>query len=150
MARRGHTLSVAESCTGGLIAQRLTSRSGASSFFLGGIVAYDNGAKEALLGVDYETLEEHGAVSEQVLTEMLEGVRKRFQSDAAIAITGIAGPDGGTPQKPVGTVWYAAALGDRVRTVCRRFAGNREAVRERSAQAALALLYDFYRARVTP
>jgi PncC family amidohydrolase len=132
---------VAESCTGGWIAKRITDRARVSSFFLGGIVAYANEVKTAQLGVEPDLLARTGAVSEDVAIAMAMGVRERMGADASIAITGIAGPGGGSAEKPVGTVWYAASVGDRYRATHRRFPGNREAVRMRSAQAALNLLY---------
>ncbi len=135
------TLAVAESCTGGWIATRITDRPGASEFFLGGVVAYSNAAKVGQLGVEPAVLEQVGAVSEEVALAMARGARERFGADAALAVTGIAGPGGGSEEKPVGTVWYAASVGEQQRAVCRRFPGDREAVRIRSAQAALTLLY---------
>lgn len=135
------TLVVAESCTGGAIAKRLTDVAGVSSFFQGGVVAYSNRLKSELLGVDEGVLEQHGAVSEETALAMAQGARERLGGDAAIAITGIAGPGGGSEEKPVGTVWYAASLGARTVAKHRRFPGNREGVRVRSAQAALALLH---------
>lgn len=145
LTARGLTLALAESCTGGLVAKRLTDRPGASEYLFAGIVAYANGAKEAFLGVRPETLAEHGAVSEETVREMVEGALRTTGADAALAITGVAGPGGGTAAKPVGTVWIAAALGDR-RDVRRfRFGGDREEIRERSAQAALAMLYRMLR-----
>jgi nicotinamide-nucleotide amidase len=134
------TLAVAESCTGGLIAKRLTDRPGASDILQGGIVAYANEAKMRHLGVDDATLEAHGAVSEPVALAMATGVAERFGADAGIGVTGLAGPDGGTAEKPVGTVWYAVALGGVAVARKERFPGDREAVRERAAQAALSLL----------
>lgn len=136
----GRTLAVAESCTGGLVAKRLTDRAGSSAYFLGGIVAYENRIKTALLDVAAGVLEEHGAVSEEVARAMALGVARRLGADAGVGITGIAGPTGGTEEKPVGTVSYAASVGDEVEVRTRRFPGDRESVRERSAQAALALL----------
>ena len=109
LTRRRKTLALAESCTGGFIANRITNVPGASKIFLGGIVAYSNGAKEKFLGVRPETLKKHGAVSEAVAREMAEGARKKFGADFAIAVTGIAGPAGGTKGKPVGTVFIALA-----------------------------------------
>lgn len=140
LAARHRTLAVAESCTGGLIAKWLTDAPGASHFFAGGVVAYANGAKRKLLGVRRETLERYGAVSDETAREMLAGIRRLMKSDAAIAITGIAGPSGGSPNKPVGTVWYGASVDNDTIMRCERFDGSRTEVRERSAEAALRLL----------
>lgn len=109
LTERGLTLATAESCTGGTIASSLTAQAGASAYFKGGVVAYSNEVKECALGVQHSTLEAHSAVSEETAREMAEGVRKRLGADLAIATTGIAGPDGGTREKPVGTVWIAVA-----------------------------------------
>ena len=141
LARRGWTVGAAESCTGGLVMKRLTRHGGASRFFRGGVVAYDNTVKTDALGVPHDLLERDGAVSESVALAMAEGVRRAVGSEVGIAITGIAGPDGGTEEKPVGTVWYAVAVGDRATAKCRRFHGDRRGVRIRAAQAALNLLY---------
>src|SRR5690606_10080345 len=108
LTARALTLSLAESCTGGLIAKRLTDRPGASDFLFGGVVAYANGAKERFLDVEHETLARYGAVSEETVREMAEGVLRASRTDAALAVTGVAGPGGGTPEKPGGTVWIAA------------------------------------------
>jgi nicotinamide-nucleotide amidase len=112
LAAKGKTLALAESCTGGYLANRITNVPGASAVFLGGIVSYSNGAKERFLGVRSETLAEHGAVSEAVAREMAEGARRETSADYALAVTGIAGPAGGTPEKPVGTVFIALATQD--------------------------------------
>lgn len=109
LTQRKQTVALAESCTGGFIANRITNVPGASKIFRGGIVAYSNDAKQNLLGVRAETLEQHGAVSESVAREMAEGARKKFGADFGIAVTGIAGPAGGTKLKPVGTVFIALA-----------------------------------------
>jgi nicotinamide-nucleotide amidase len=137
---RGQRLAVGESCTGGLVAARITAIPGASAVFVGGVVAYANGVKTDLLDVPAATLEAHGAVSEEAVRAMAEGVQRRFNAGAAIAVTGIAGPDGGTPEKPVGTVWLAARVGATTRTVKRVFPGERAEIRARAAQAALDLL----------
>ncbi len=138
-ARKGR-LVVAESCTGGLLGARITAVPGASSVFIGGVVAYDDVVKSGTLDVSTEVLEQYGAVSEQVVSAMAEGVQRQFAVDAALAITGIAGPTGGTADKPVGTVWLAARLGARARALKRIFPGDRGEIRARSAQAALDLL----------
>ncbi len=138
LARLGLRLVTAESCTGGMVAARLVDLAGASRFFHAGLVTYADAAKTELLGVRPGTLGAHGAVSEAVALEMVRGARSR--GDAALSITGIAGPDGGTENKPVGTVWIAVAVGD-TETVRRfHFPGDRQQVREASADAALAML----------
>lgn len=136
----GLRLAVAESCTGGLVCRRLTDFPGSSDVLLGGVVAYANSVKAGVLGVPPEVLERHGAVSEPVATAMAVGVRRLLGADAGVGITGIAGPGGGTEEKPVGTVWCAVDARGRVEARSERFPGDREAVRERAAQAALFLL----------
>jgi nicotinamide-nucleotide amidase len=136
----GGRLAVAESCTGGLVGARLTAVPGASTVFAGGVIAYDNAVKVRLLGVPESLLTAHGAVSEPVVAAMAEGAQRRFDARAAIAVTGIAGPEGGSAEKPVGTVWLCAAWGEARRTVRIGFPGDRAAVRGRAAQAALDLL----------
>jgi nicotinamide-nucleotide amidase len=133
-------LVVAESCTGGLLGGRITAVPGASDVFIGGVVAYDNVVKSGMLDVAPELLERHGAVSEEVVSAMAHGVQRQFAVDAALAITGIAGPSGGTADKPVGTVWMAARLGTQARALKRIFPGERGEIRARAAQAALDLL----------
>lgn len=135
------TLSVAESCTGGGIGQRLTDIPGSSAYFAGGLIVYSNEAKQTGCGVDPATLETAGAVSEAVVRQMATGVRSRFHTDYGLAVTGIAGPDGGTPEKPVGLVYIAVATPTNV--VCQeyRFAGNRETIREQTVRAALMQLW---------
>lgn len=140
LVERGLQLAVAESCTGGLLAARLTDLPGASRFLAAGVVTYSDQAKVRLLGVLPETLAAYGAVSEQVVLEMVDGARGGAAVDAALAITGVAGPAGGTPEKPVGTVWIAASLGDRTTAELHRFHGGRSEVREQSVRAALELL----------
>jgi len=138
-ARRGR-LAVAESCTGGLLGARLTAVPGASDVFVGGVVAYANGVKTDLLGVPSDIVEQHGAVSEETVRAMAAGAQRVFNAYCALAVTGIAGPSGGTSEKPVGTVWLAAAAGENVRALKRIFPGDREEIRRRGAQAALDLL----------
>jgi len=133
-------LVVAESCTGGLLSGRITAVPGASDVFIGGVVAYDNVLKSGTLDVRPELLDKHGAVSEQVVRAMAEGVQRQFAVDAALAVTGIAGPTGGTAEKPVGTVWLAARYGADVRALRRIFPGDRGEIRARASQAALDLL----------
>ncbi|MFW6202152.1 MAG: nicotinamide-nucleotide amidohydrolase family protein, partial [Gemmatimonadota bacterium] len=141
LAERGLTLAVAESCTAGLVAERLTRHPGASTFLLAGVVAYADDAKLRFLDVDPRTLASHGAVSGETVREMLSGVRRAAGADAALAVTGIAGPGGGSEAKPVGTVWFAASIGEREAVRRVRFPGGRTEVRSRSAQAVLALLW---------
>ncbi len=138
---RGLRLAVAESCTGGLLAGRLTEVPGSSDVFTGGVIAYDNSVKLDLLGVPGTLLAEHGAVSEPVARAMAEGAVQRFGVSGSLSVTGIAGPGGGTPDKPVGTVWLGCALDGTVETRRIVFPGNRQEVRARAVQAALLLLY---------
>jgi nicotinamide-nucleotide amidase len=133
-------LAVAESCTGGLLGGRITAVPGSSDVFAGGIVAYADDVKRDLLGVPAALIKAHGAVSEEVVLAMAAGAQQRFGVDAALAVTGIAGPGGGTVDKPVGTVWLAARLGNAARALRRVFPGDRGEIRARSAQAALDLL----------
>jgi nicotinamide-nucleotide amidase len=135
------TLAVAESCTGGLMAKRITDSPGSSRYFRGGVIAYADQVKIELLDVEEEVLRQAGAVSEAVAAEMARGIANRLGTEVGVGITGIAGPNGGTTEKPVGTVWFAIASQGHVRTSRQVFGGDREAVRERAAQAALVLLY---------
>lgn len=141
---RGEMLATAESCTGGWIAKALTDVAGSSGWFLGGVVSYSNALKQALLGVREATLAAHGAVSREVAEEMVAGVLARTGATLAVAVTGIAGPGGGSPGKPVGTVWVAwrRVGGDPVAECC-LFAGDREAVRRQTVARALAGLRRF-------
>ncbi|MDI3299060.1 MAG: nicotinamide-nucleotide amidohydrolase family protein [Bacillota bacterium] len=134
---RGETLAVAESCTGGLLADRITDVPGASDYFLLGVVAYANRSKEAMLGVPATVLERHGAVSEATARAMAEGVRRRAGSDWGLATTGVAGPGGGTPAKPVGLVWVAVAGGGEVWARELRLQGDRRRVKEQAVEALL-------------
>ncbi|MFB9844458.1 competence/damage-inducible protein A [Mucilaginibacter ginsenosidivorans] len=140
MAERELTLSAAESCTGGYISHLITQHAGSSKVFFGGAVSYSYELKESVLGVKNETLWQHGAVSEETVKEMVEGALLNFKSDYAVAVTGIAGPDGGTPEKPVGTVWIGVA--NNAKTVTKKFSfGNkRQQNIERTAIAALNML----------
>ena len=139
---RGWRLGVAESCTGGWIAKVLTDVAGSSQWFDGGVVAYSNAAKTELLGVPSETLAVHGAVSEETVRAMADGARRRFAVDLAVAVTGIAGPGGGTPDKPVGTVHFAWAAPNRVMAARRIFPGSRESVRRQTVALALERLVE--------
>jgi nicotinamide-nucleotide amidase len=141
LRQRGAKLAVAESCTGGLVAKRITDLPGSSGVFLGGIVAYSNDAKVRHAGVSEADLERYGAVSEAVARQLAVGVATRFGAEVGVGVTGVAGPGGGTEEKPVGTVWIASAIDGESIAEQGRFAGDRDAVRERAAQAALAQLY---------
>ena len=136
----GYHIAVAESCTGGLLAARLTSVSGASHAFLGGVIAYDNAVKVEQLGVNKDVLKRVGAVSEEVAREMAAGVRKLLHCEVGVGITGVAGPDGGTAEKPVGQVWIAVDLDGRVLVHGGRFIGDRAEIRFRATQAALNMI----------
>jgi len=140
LAVGGFTLAVAESCTGGLISQRLTEVPGSSVYFMEGVVTYSNDAKIRSLGVDPDMILKHGAVSAEVAVAMAEGVRHRAETDFGLSVTGIAGPDGGTEEKPVGLVYIA--LSDDAHTEHRKLMlpGDRHLIRWRSSQAALDLL----------
>lgn len=145
----GKTAASAESCTGGLVAAALTSIPGSSRYFLGGVVAYGNPAKSAMLGVPPSLIREHGAVSAAVAASMAEGALSRFRADLAIAVTGIAGPGGGTRGKPAGTVWVAVLLRGGGRYAHRfRFLGDRAAVRRESVRASLDAAVDLLAGRI--
>lgn len=139
---RGATVTTAESCTGGWVAKAITDIAGSSAWFERGFVTYSNEAKAQMIGVKPATLEQHGAVSEPVVVEMAIGAIKAARADYAISISGIAGPDGGTPTKPVGTVWFgfASALGEGI-TRCECFSGDRENVRRQATAYALQTLW---------
>ena len=136
---KGKTIATAESCTGGKIGDMITSVPGSSAYFLGGVVSYGNDAKVSLLGVDTGALKADGAVSEMVARQMADGARERFGADVGISTTGIAGPGGGSAEKPVGLVFVAVSTSDM--SMCRRyvFTGARDDIKTRSANAALAL-----------
>ncbi len=138
---QGVRLAVAESCTGGLLGARLTEVPGSSDVFVGGVIAYDNALKIELLDVPEPLLAEHGAVSEPIARAMAEGAARRFGVAAAISVTGIAGPGGGTPEKPVGTVWIGCCFNGLLEARRSVFPGSRHEVRARATQAALFLLY---------
>jgi nicotinamide-nucleotide amidase len=138
LKQRGWTLALAESCTGGMAAQTVTAIPGSSAWFERGFVTYSNDAKVEMLGVPPETLERYGAVSEQTARAMALGALQRSHAAVAAAITGIAGPDGGTADKPVGTVWFAwAARNGRMRSASHCFPGGRDDVRRQSVETAL-------------
>lgn len=140
LRRQGLTLALAESCTGGLIGHRLTNVPGSSDYFLGGIVAYAYDAKERLLGVHHRTLYEHGAVSRETALEMARGARIALGADIGLSVTGIAGPTGGLPGKPVGLTWIALSTRDDERAESYVWQGDRESNKAESAEAALAFL----------
>lgn len=139
LVARGWHIAVAESCTGGLIASRLTDVPGSSRYFVDGVVAYANAAKTALLGVSPDLIRDQGAVSEAVAVAMADGVRQRASADVALGVTGVAGPEGGTPDKPVGMVAVAAVVGRATRSRVFRFGGDRRLVKQQASQAALDL-----------
>jgi len=140
LAGRGLTLAVAESCTGGLMGHRITSVSGSSAYFLGGIIAYSDEVKTRELGVVPEVLGREGAVSESIAEQMAAGIRDRFRADIGLGITGIAGPGGGSAEKPVGLVFIGLADSGG-RRVCRfNFCGDRMSIKKSSCQAALEML----------
>ena len=140
LKQHGQTISTAESCTGGRLAAALNAQSGSSAYYMGSVVAYDNSIKEQVLGVKHTTLEEYGAVSEQTVREMAEGVRALMHTDYAIATSGIAGPTGGTADKPVGTVWIAWATPNGTYAKCFRLGTLREQITQRAVTTALVHL----------
>ena len=149
LSARGESVATAESCTGGLIAAALTDVPGSSAWFSHGIVSYGNQAKQQLLGVQASSLIDHGAVSETVVREMAQGGQALADSDWAVAVSGIAGPGGGSPEKPVGLVWFAIAHpGGQAEAWRCLFAGDREAVRRQAVQEALSQLEKRIRSHV--
>ncbi len=151
LQERGWMLATAESCTGGLVAAACTGLAGSSGWFERGFVTYSNAAKCELLGVDAALIEAHGAVSEPVARAMAEGARTRSRAQAALAVTGVAGPGGGSADKPVGTVWFAWSLdGGATRAERRRFEGDRAAVRAAAVHFALQTLVALLRIEENP
>ena len=142
LTARGETLAIAESCTGGTIASKFTAMAGASAYFMAGVVSYSNAAKRDIIYVSNESLEEYGAVSEQVAREMAEGVRHAAHADYAIATTGIAGPSGGSDAKPVGTVWMAVATPTKTIAVMRNCGTDRGQIISRASAYAIEILYE--------
>lgn len=139
------TLVTAESCTGGLIGHLLTNVPGSSAYYLGGVVAYAYEAKVALLGVDWEMLQKYGAVSEEVALQMARGARTALNGDIAVSVTGIAGPGGGMPNKPVGLTWIAISTPKDERAQRFVWQGDREGNKQYSALAALQMVIDYLR-----
>jgi len=142
LMRLKRTLATAESCSGGLVAHRITNVSGSSEYFLGGVVAYSNKIKASLLRVPKEDLVTYGAVSEQVARAMAEGARARLGADYAVGVTGIAGPHGGSEEKPVGLVYIAVAAPEGAIVLRNHFPGPREAVKKQTAARALEMLLE--------
>ncbi|OHD21825.1 MAG: hypothetical protein A2Y38_20680 [Spirochaetes bacterium GWB1_59_5] len=138
LKKAGCTLACAESCTGGLAAAAITGRPGSSDYFLGGIVSYSNAAKISLLHVEPDTIDSTGAVSEETAMAMVRGTAAAFNSDCAFSITGIAGPNGGSQEKPVGTVWFGFYVRGSIHAEKMLFPGDRAAVREAAAVFALS------------
>jgi nicotinamide-nucleotide amidase len=146
LQQQGRMMATAESCTGGLIAGACTDLSGSSNWFERGFVTYSNAAKTELLGVDPALIAAEGAVSEPVARAMAEGAVARSRAQVAVAVTGVAGPNGGSAEKPVGTVWFGWSVQGRVRTERRRFDGDRAAVRAATVHHALQTLLTLLRA----
>lgn len=149
LTERELTISTAESCTGGNIAHKITMHPGSSAYFLGSVVSYSNDVKAGVLKVSRNTLSRHGAVSREVVSEMARGVASLMHSDCAVATSGIAGPDGGTKFKPVGTVWMAAKYGDQVVTELIHFKGSREQVIESTTNHVMVMLVKLLRNNYT-
>jgi PncC family amidohydrolase len=143
LRQRGWRLAVAESCTGGLIGHRITNMAGSSTYYLGSITAYAYDAKVRLLGVKWDSLEKYGAVSEEIVLEMAQGVRRTFAADIGLSVSGIAGPGGGTPEKPVGYTWIG--LNTAAYETARQFTWDqdRQGNKALSAEATLQLLVEF-------
>ena len=140
LTQRGWRLALAESCTGGLISHRITNIPGSSEYFLGSVIAYAYEAKVMLLGVNQETLDKYGAVSKETVLEMAHGVRQVLGAEVGLSISGIAGPGGGTPEKPVGLTWIGLSMPDYENSWQRIWTGNRLKIKEQAAEEALKLL----------
>jgi len=140
LASSGRTVAVAESCTGGGVAAACTAVAGSSAWFEGGVVSYSNAVKKQLLGVSESFLNEHGAVSAAVVEAMATGICERLAVGCAIATSGIAGPTGGSAQKPVGTVWIATAVDGQVESLCHHFEGDRQAIQQAAVEKSLLSL----------
>jgi len=143
LRERGWRLAIAESCTGGLIGHRITNISGSSTYYLGSITAYAYRAKVRLLGVSWDTLEKFGAVSEETVSEMAKGIRHALAADIGLSVSGIAGPTGGTPEKPVGYAWIGLNTPQGIWTLQHNAGGNRIENKAEVAQVALEFLYTF-------
>jgi PncC family amidohydrolase len=149
LRKRALTLALAESCTGGLIGDRITDVPGSSEYFLGGVVAYAYEAKVALLGVSWDTLNTKGAVSQETVLEMARGAHRILNTDIAVAVTGIAGPGGGTLEKPVGTAWIGLVAKEGEWTKSFQFSGDREQNKNSSANAAFQMLLDYLQDQIS-
>ncbi len=143
LSRYGLKLALAESCTGGLISHRITNIPGSSEYFLGGVAAYAYEAKVRLLGVKWETLEKYGAVSQQTVLEMARGIRQVLEADVGVSVSGIAGPGGGMPEKPVGLVWIGLSAARYEQAWRNQFQGDRLSIKAQSAEEALRRLLDY-------
>jgi nicotinamide-nucleotide amidase len=143
LQQRGLNLAVAESCTGGLIGHRITNVAGSSTYFFGGVISYANKTKVRLLGVRTETLDQHGAVSRETVLEMARGVRQALAADIGLAVSGIAGPGGGTPEKPVGTVWIGLSAPGKEQAWLCHLEGDRVQIKEQAAERALQHLLEY-------
>ena len=144
----GHWLAVAESCTGGLISHMITNVPGSSAYFRGGVIAYANEIKMESLGVSAATLEDFGAVSKETVVEMANGVREAFNADIGLSVSGIAGPDGGTDEKPVGTIWIGLSTNEAESAELFHFTGERFVIKKQSARMAMQLVLDYLTARL--
>jgi PncC family amidohydrolase len=145
LSQQGWTLALAESCTGGLLGHRITNLSGSSTYFQGGAITYSNEAKERILGVPHQILVEHGAVSKEAALAMAQGARRLFGTDIAVSVTGVAGPTGGTPEKPVGLVYIGLAAKSVALWEKHIWRGDRAENKAQSAEAALQLLWRYLR-----
>jgi PncC family amidohydrolase len=143
LRRHGQRLAVAESCTGGLIGHRITNVPGSSTYYMGSVTAYSYEAKVRLLGVRWETLEKYGAVSKETVLEMARGVRRALAADIGLSVSGIAGPGGGTPEKPVGLTWIGLSAASVDEAWCYIWDGDRIKVKELAAEQGLRLLADY-------
>ena len=148
LRQRSLKLAVAESCTGGLIGHRITNVPGSSDYFTGGVIAYAYEAKVKLLGVSWDTLKAYGAVSRETVLEMAIGARRSLEADVAVSVSGIAGPGGGLPNKPVGTIWIGLSAPQGQWARIYRFPGNREQNKAAASDAALAMLLEYLQGKL--